>query len=194
MRRSEILRETKETKISAVLDLDGKEGPEIHTGIGFFDHMLTLFARHGRLDLKLQAEGDRDVDNHHIIEDVGIVLGKAFKEALGDKRGIRRYASAFTPMDESLSRVCADISGRGHLVFDASFTCERLGAMETEMIEEFFRAFAVNGGITLHAALLYGKNNHHMAEALFKGLGRSLGEAASLDSSIDFIPSTKGVL
>jgi len=194
MRKSNINRETKETKVYLSLNLDDPQEVRIDTGIGFFDHMLNLFARHGSFGIDLAAEGDYEVDNHHLIEDVGIVLGKAFKEALGDKSGIRRYALAFTPMDESLSRVCIDISGRGMLVFDSSFSCERIGNMETEMIEEFFRAFAVSGGITLHIALLYGKNNHHMSEAIFKGFGRALKEAVSIDKSIEGIPSTKGVL
>ncbi len=194
MRKSEIARETKETKIYLSLDVDECEEVRIDTGIGFFDHMLNLFARHGRFGMDLSVEGDYEVDNHHVIEDTGIVLGKAFKEALRDKSGIKRYSSMFTPMDESLSRVCVDISGRGMLVFDASFTCERIGAMETEMIEEFFRAFALSSGITLHAAVIYGKNNHHMAEAIFKGFARALKEAVSIDRSVDGIPSTKGIL
>lgn len=194
MRKSEIVRETKETKIYLSLNLDERDEVRIDTGIGFFDHMLDLFARHGGFGMDLSVEGDYEVDNHHVIEDTGIVLGKAFKEALRDKSGIRRYSSMFTPMDESLSRVCIDISGRGMLVFDASFTCERIGAMETEMIEEFFRAFAVSSGITLHAAIIYGKNNHHMAEAMFKGFARALKEAVSIDKSIEGVPSTKGIL
>jgi imidazoleglycerol-phosphate dehydratase len=194
MRKSKVARETKETKIYLSLNLDEQEEVRIDTGIGFFDHMLNLFASHGRFGMDLSAEGDYEVDNHHVIEDIGIVLGKAFKEALGDKNGIRRYASTFTPMDESLSRVCIDISGRGMLVFDSCFTCERIGSMETEMIEEFFRAFAVSSGITLHVAMMYGKNNHHMAEAMFKGFGRVLKEAVSIDKLIEGIPSTKGVL
>lgn len=194
MRKSEIVRETKETKIYLSLNLDERDEVRIDTGIGFFDHMLDLFARHGGFGMDLSVEGDYEVDNHHVIEDTGIVLGKAFKEALRDKSGIRRYSSMFTPMDESLSRVCIDISGRGMLVFDASFTCERIGVMETEMIEEFFRAFAVSSGITLHAAIIYGKNNHHMAEAMFKGFARALKEAVSIDKSIEGVPSTKGIL
>lgn len=194
MRTSDRSRKTKETDIRVLLSLDGDKTVKIDTGVGFFDHMLTLFARHGGFGLDLKADGDYEVDNHHLIEDTGILLGEAFKEALGDKRGIRRYGTAFTPMDEALARVCLDLSGRGHLVFDAAFTCERLGTMETEMVEEFFRAFAVNGGITLHGALLYGKNNHHMAEALFKALGRALKEAVSKDPTVEGVPSTKGVL
>jgi len=194
MRKSEIERETKETKIYISLNLDGQEEVRVDTGIGFFDHMLNLFARHGGFGMDLSVEGDYEVDNHHVIEDTGIVLGNAFKQALGDKSGIKRYSSKFTPMDESLSRVCIDISGRGMLVSDVSFTCERIGQMETEMIEEFFRAFAATSGTTLHIAIMYGKNNHHMAEAIFKGFARALKEAVSIDNTVEGIPSTKGVL
>ena len=194
MRKSEVVRTTAETKINISLDLDENydKSKEINTGIGFFDHMLTLFAKHGNFNLSVVCEGDLCVDNHHTMEDVGICLGKAFYEALGDKKGIRRYAHEYVPMDEALVRSALDISGRAYLVFGAEFTAERIGRMETECVEEFFRALCDNAKITLHIHQLEGKNNHHICEAIFKSFGRALGSAVEVIS--DEIPSTKGVI
>lgn len=193
-RLSEIKRKTGETDIELSLNLDGEGTFKGSTGIGFLDHMLTLFSKHGLIDLEIKADGDLVVDSHHTVEDIAIVLGSAVKEALKDKAGIKRYGTSFVPMDESLATISLDISGRPFLVFDAKFTVDKLGNFDTEMVEEFFRAFAVNGGITLHARVLYGKNNHHMIEALFKALGRALGEAITIDQRIKGVMSTKGVL
>ena len=193
-RQAKIVRESKETKIDISIDLDGSGKFEGDTGIGFFDHMLCLFAKHGLLDLYVKAKGDLFVDSHHTIEDVGIVLGCAIKEALKGKEGIKRYGTSFVPMDETLSSVSVDLSGRSYLVFDASFTVERLGSFDTEMVEEFFRAIAANAGITLHARIIYGKNNHHMVEALFKAFGKALSEALTYDERIKGVLSTKGSL
>lgn len=193
-RLSEIKRKTGETDIELNLNLDGEGTFKGSTGIGFLDHMLTLFSKHGLMDLEIKADGDLVVDSHHTVEDIAIVLGSAVKEALKDKAGIKRYGTSFVPMDESLATISLDISGRPFLVFDAKFTVDKLGNFDTEMVEEFFRAFAVNGGITLHARVLYGKNNHHMIEALFKALGRALGEAITIDQRIKGVMSTKGVL
>lgn len=193
-RLSEIKRKTGETNIELSLNLDGDGIFKGSTGIGFLDHMLTLFSKHGLIDLEIKADGDLVVDSHHTVEDIAIVLGSALKEALKDKAGIKRYGTSFVPMDESLATISLDISGRPFLVFDAKFTVDKLGNFDTEMVEEFFRAFAVNGGITLHARVLYGKNNHHMIEALFKALGRALGEAITIDQRIKGVMSTKGVL
>lgn len=192
MREASLIRKTKETDIELSLSLDGNGQGEIETGIGFFDHMLTLFARHGCFDLDIHCDGDLFVDAHHSIEDIGIVLGKAIKEALGDKNGIRRYGSALIPMDETLSEVALDLSGRSYLVFNAAFTAERIGEFPTEMAEEFFRAVADQADMTLHINLRYGKNNHHIAESIFKAFGHALKDAVSLDG--DGILSTKGVL
>ncbi|MGI5873937.1 MAG: imidazoleglycerol-phosphate dehydratase HisB [Bacillota bacterium] len=192
MRTAILTRKTTETAVELSLDLDGTGRAEISTGVGFFDHMLTLFARHGGFDLTLRCEGDLDVDPHHSIEDIGIVLGEAVKEALGDKKGIVRYGSALIPMDETLAEAVIDLSGRSFLVFHAAFTAERIGAFPTEMAEEFFRAVADHAGMTLHLAVRYGKNNHHMAEGLFKAFGHALKDAAAVQG--DAILSTKGVL
>lgn len=193
-RLSEIKRKTGETDIKLSLNLDGEGTFKGSTGIGFLDHMLTLFSKHGLIDLEINADGDLVVDSHHTVEDIAIVLGSALKEALKDKAGIKRYGTSFVPMDEALATISLDISGRPFLVFDAKFTVDKLGNFDTEMVEEFFRAFAFNGGITLHARVLYGKNNHHMIEALFKALGRALGEAMTIDQRIKGVMSTKGVL
>jgi imidazoleglycerol-phosphate dehydratase len=193
-RVSTIKRKTAETDIEISLNLDGKGSFKGSTGIGFLDHMLELFSKHGLMDLEISAKGDLQVDCHHLIEDTGIVLGNALKEALKDKVGIKRYGTSFVPMDEALATVSLDISSRPFLVFDAEFTVNRLGDFDTEMVEEFFRAAAFNGGLTLHARVLYGKNNHHMVEALFKAFGRAFGEASTLDSRITGVMSTKGVL
>lgn len=191
MRKADISRKTKETDISASLNLDGGE-VKINTGIGFLDHMLTALGVHGGFGLTLDAKGDLNVDGHHTAEDVGIVLGKAFCEALGDKGGIVRYGSAFIPMDESLGFCAVDISGRPFLVFNAEFTNEKIGELDTCLIEEFMRAFAFNAGITLHLRCEYGKNDHHKAEALFKALAYAL-KAATRQNSGEIV-STKGVL
>lgn len=193
-RLSEIKRKTGETDIELSINLDGEGTFKGSTGIGFLDHMLTLFSKHGLIDLEIKADGDLVVDSHHTVEDIAIVLGSALKEALKDKAGIKRYGTSFVPMDESLATISLDISGRPFLVFDANFTVDKLGTFDTEMVEEFFRAFAFNGGITLHARVLYGKNNHHMIEALFKALGRALSEAITIDKRIKGVMSTKGVL
>ena len=193
-REAKIVRESKETKIDISINLDGSGKYEGDTGIGFFDHMLCLFAKHGLLDLSVKVEGDLNVDSHHTIEDVGIVLGSAIKEAMKGKEGIKRYGTSFVPMDETLATVSLDLSGRPYLVFEGNFTVDRLGSFDTEMVEEFFRAVAVNSGITLHARVLYGKNNHHMVEALFKAFGKALSEALTYDKRIKGVLSTKGCL
>lgn len=187
-------RKTYETDIKMSINIDGKGNSEIETGIGFFNHMLTLFSKHGLFDMKLNAVGDIEIDGHHTVEDVGIVLGNCIKEALGDKKSINRYGTAYVPMDESLCLVTLDLSGRPYLVFEANFTNDCLGGFDTELVEEFFRAVAFNAGITLHAKILYGTNNHHMIEGLFKALGRALREAATKNSRIKDVMSTKGSL
>lgn len=192
MRSACLERKTLETGVSVEWCLDGSGVCEINTGIGFFDHMLTLFARHGGFDLEIHCDGDLFVDAHHSIEDIGIVLGDAIKEALGDKNGIRRYGSALIPMDETLAEAALDLSGRSYLVFNAEFTAERIGEFPTEMAEEFFRAVADRAGMTLHINLRYGKNNHHMAEGIFKAFGHALKDAVAIDGG--GILSTKGVL
>ncbi len=194
MRRALMERNTFETKIKMELALDGTGKNEIHTGIGFFDHMLTHISKHGFMDIRLEADGDLEVDCHHTIEDVGIVFGKCLREALGDKKGIRRYGNFVVPMDEALVLCALDISGRSYLGFDASFTSERIGGMDTEMVEEFFRAVCDNAGLNLHFRLLAGKNNHHIAEALFKSFGKALDMAVGYDSRIEGVLSTKGML
>ena len=193
MREGEIQRTTYETDIKLRLNLDGEGKSTVDTGIGFFDHMLTLFARHGALDLRLSVKGDLNVDGHHSVEDTGIVLGQAVSKALGDKAGIKRYGCAYVPMDEALARCVLDISGRGFLVYDVPEMAYNPG-MDVMLAEEFFRAFAVNAGITLNISVLYGKNPHHMLEGMFKALGRALREAASMDAKMEGVPSTKGLL
>ncbi|MGH4121955.1 MAG: imidazoleglycerol-phosphate dehydratase HisB [Clostridium sp.] len=193
-RQAKIVRDSNETKIDISINLDGSGKYEGDTGIGFFDHMLCLFAKHGFLDLYVAVVGDLNVDSHHTIEDVGIVLGSVIKEALKGKEGIKRYGTSFVPMDETLATVSLDLSGRPYLIFEGDFTVDRLGSFDTEMVEEFFRAIAVNGGITLHARVLYGKNNHHMVEALFKAFGKALSEALTYDQRIKGVLSTKGCL
>lgn len=194
MREASLERNTNETQIKLKINLDGSGKTNISTGVGFFDHMLNLFAFHGNIDLDVQAKGDLEVCDHHMVEDVGIALGKCFLEALGDKRGIRRYGNFFLPMDETLAHVALDISGRSFLHFDCDFKRESIGTFSTEMVVEFFRAFAFNSGITLHARVLYGENDHHKAEALFKALGRALREAKDVDKDNMVLPSTKGML
>lgn len=193
-RIAQLDRKTNETNITIEVNLDGEGIYNIDTGIGFFDHMLTLAARHGIMDLNVKAEGDLYVDAHHTVEDVGIALGKCIEKALGDKKGITRYGTSFLPMDETLAMVSMDISGRPYLVFEAEFNSPMVGKMDTELVEEFFRAVAFNAGITLHAKVIYGKNAHHMIEALFKAFGRALREAATKDERIKGVMSTKGSL
>ncbi|MBD7913016.1 MULTISPECIES: imidazoleglycerol-phosphate dehydratase HisB [Clostridium] len=187
-------RNTKETQIKLSLNLDGTGKTSIETGVGFFDHMLDLMAFHGMFDLDIKAKGDLVVCDHHLVEDVGIIFGKAFLKALGDKRGIRRYGTFFLPMDESLAQVSLDISGRSFLVFDCNFNRESIGNFSTEMVKEFFRAFAFNSEITLHERIIYGENDHHKIEALFKATGRAIREAKEVDKSNMVIPSSKGML
>lgn len=195
MRTGEIARKTKETEISVKVDLDGKGSSEIATGIGFFDHMLDLLARHSRIDMRIKAKGDLHIDQHHTTEDVGIVIGQAVKQALGDMRGITRYASLYMPMDETLTRVAIDVSGRPVLVFKVDFPRDKIGDFDCDLVREFFQAFAMNAGITLHVETLYGDNAHHVAESCFKGLARALRIAFSIDpAAATEIPSTKGSL
>lgn len=192
MRTSEITRKTKETDITVKMNLDGSGKADISTGIGFFDHMLTALAVHSGFDISIKAAGDLHVDPHHTVEDAGIVLGQAFKQAIGDMKGINRYGSAYIPMDEALGFACLDISNRPYLVFEAEFSNDRVGEFDTCLTEEFFRAFAFNGGITLHVIEKYGKNDHHIIEALFKAAAHALKEAAAMNGGE--ILSTKGVL
>ena len=194
MRQSSVTRRTQETDIELTLCLDGEGTADVHTGIGFFDHMLSALCRFGLVDLQLTCRGDLHVDAHHTVEDVGLCLGQAIGEALADKRGISRLGHAYVPMDEALAFVTLDISGRPFLRFDASFTSPMVGAMDTQLAEEFFRAVAVKAGITLHMQLPYGTNDHHKIEALFKAFGRALRDAAAIDPRVKGVPSTKGVL
>ena len=195
MRVSEIARQTAETDIRLRLDLDGTGVGSINTGCGFLDHMLTLFAKHGRFDLDVQCKGDTYVDDHHTVEDIGICLGDAFSEALGDKRGVVRYGSMLLPMDEALILTAVDLSGRGMLCYDLHIPTEKVGTFDTELAEEFFIALARRGNMTLHIRQLAGSNSHHIIEGAFKSLARSLGAAVSIDQKFSQeIPSTKGVL
>lgn len=186
-------RTTNETSIKLEINLDGSGKSDIKTGIGFLDHMLTLFSFHSKIDLKILADGDLYVCDHHTVEDIGITLGEAFKEAIGNKEGINRYGTFYIPMDETLALASLDISNRPFLVFDCNFNREKVGEMSTEMVVEFFRAFAFNAGITLHLKVLYGENDHHKIEALFKALGRAIKEAKFRNSE-NGLPSTKGSL
>lgn len=194
MRIGKIERETKETKIFVEINLDGSGKTEIKSGIGFFNHMLNLFAAHGQFDLKVDCAGDLEVDGHHSVEDIGIALGAVVKNALGDKHGITRYGTFYLPMDETLALVSLDISGRPFLVFDGGEFAPMIGDFDTELVEEFLRAFAFNAGITLHAKILYGKNSHHKVEAIFKALGHALKIAVTRDEKIQGVLSTKGIL
>ena len=194
MRKAKIERNTLETKIMVELELDGEGKSNIHTGIGFFDHMLTLFARHGSFDLNVTVDGDVFVDGHHTVEDTGIVLGQALAKAIGDKQGISRYGASFVPMDEALAHVAVDISGRAYLVYQAEIKSPMVGGFDTELVEEFFRALALQSGLTLHVRLLYGTNAHHCIEAMFKAFARALSEAAQYDPTVKGVLSTKGVL
>ncbi len=193
-RTADYVRKTKETDISLHLNLDGTGSSSINTGIGFFDHMLDGFARHGLFDLKVNVTGDLAVDCHHTIEDTGIVLGNAIKEAVGDKKGIRRYGSCILPMDETLVLCAVDLSGRPYLVFDGEFTTDRVGYMDTEMVKEFFYAISYTAGMNLHIRVLSGGNNHHMIEAMFKAFAKALDQATVIDPRITDILSTKGSL
>ncbi|MFZ4387423.1 MAG: imidazoleglycerol-phosphate dehydratase HisB [Chthoniobacterales bacterium] len=193
-RTASIDRKTSETAIKMTLSLDGEGNSDVRTGIPFFDHMLTLFARHGLFDLTVEAKGDIEVDFHHTVEDTGIALGQALAKALADKNGIRRYGSAYVPMDEALARVVVDCSGRPFLAYEAPRGVEAIGFFPFQLVEEFLRALAVNAGLTLHVSILAGRDAHHMAEGIFKALGRALDIAVSHDERVKGIPSTKGVL
>ena len=195
MRRGTVHRTTNETSISVEVDLDGTGNYAVSTGIGFLDHMLEQLSRHSLIDLKVDAKGDLHIDQHHTTEDTGLAIGEAIAKALGDKRGIVRYGSAYAPMDETLTRVALDISGRPYFVWKAAFTSPRLGEWDTELIEHWFHSFAQTAGLTLHVECLYGQNNHHIVESCYKGLARALRQAVEIDPrKADSIPSTKGVL
>lgn len=193
-RSASLKRKTKETDISLSLNLDGSGKAEINTGIGFFDHLLDAFARHGMFDLELHCKGDLHVDSHHTVEDVGIVLGEAIKKAVGDKKGIARYGNFYLPMDETLILCAIDLSGRPYLVNDVTYTCEKLGGLETEMLTEFFYAISYSAGMNLHLRKISGANNHHIAEGCFKAFAKALDMATSIDSRLEGVWSTKGSL
>jgi imidazoleglycerol-phosphate dehydratase len=194
-RRATVERNTRETRIAAIVDLDGKGISDIATGIGFLDHMLDQLARHSLIDLTLKADGDLHIDFHHTTEDSGYVVGEAVAKALGDRRGIMRWGEAMVPMDETLTRVALDMSNRPYLIWKVKFTRPKLGEMDTELFKEWFQAFAQSAGVTLHVENLYGENNHHIVESCFKGLARALRQAVALDPRrLDAVPSTKGVL
>jgi imidazoleglycerol-phosphate dehydratase len=195
MRKGQVARKTKETDIAVEVAIDGSGRSEIATGIGFLDHMLDLLARHSRMDLTVKAKGDLHIDDHHTAEDVGIALGQAVKQALGDMKGITRYADVHLPMDEALTRVALDVSGRPFLVFKVKFGRDKIGTFDTELVNEWFQAFAMNAGVTLHVETLYGSNDHHISESCFKGLARALRTAFAIDpKAAGEIPSTKGSL
>ncbi len=195
MRKSSIERNTKETKIKVMLNLDGTGEYDISTGVGFLDHMLEQLSRHSLIDMKIEAKGDTHIDFHHITEDTGIAIGQAFAEAIGDMKGITRYSCAYIPMDETLSRVAIDISGRPYLVWNVEFTRDKLGEMDTELFKEWFGAFAQAAGITLHVENIYGVNSHHIIESIYKALAKNLRSAIEIDPrKADDIPSTKGQL
>ena len=194
MRTASVTRTSKETDISLTVNLDGTGKAAVDTGIGFFDHMLDALCRFGLIDLTLTCRGDLQVDAHHSVEDTGICLGQAIRQALGDRKGIRRTGSAYMPMDEALAFAAADISGRPYLVFDAAFAAPMVGTMDTQLAEEFFRAVCVNAGLTLHLRVLYGKNDHHKMEALFKAFGLAMKDAMEQDPRIEGVRSTKGML
>ena len=194
VRTSQVKRSTKETEIEISLNLDGQGESEIDTGIPFLDHMLSQLSRHGYFDLKLKAKGDIQIDYHHTVEDVGIVLGEAFAKALGDKKGIRRFSDTQAPLNEALAQTVIDISGRGYFVFNATLPKSKIGEFDVELVPEFFQAFATNAGITLHMNCPYWENLHHIVEALFKSFARTLDIACSLDNRTDQVPSTKGKL
>ena len=193
-RKGEYKRKTLETEIEVKMNLDGKGISNLQTEIYFLNHMLTLFTRHGFFDLEIKAKGDLEVDYHHTVEDIGICLGEAIKNALQDKKGIKRYGFTILPMDESLVQVALDLSGRGQLVYKVQFQQERVGSFDVSLVEEFFRALSYHSGMTLHINLLYGKNSHHIIEAIFKAFSRALDEATREDNRLDNIPSTKGIV
>lgn len=193
-RIGEIKRDTFETQIQLELNLDGEGKRNLSLPVPFLRHMLDLFAKHGGFDLTIDAKGDTDIDDHHTVEDIGICLGQAFKQAIGDKAGIRRYGNRFTPMDEALAQVTVDISGRSFLVFNAEFPAETVGTFQTELVREFFQAFTANAGVALHVNLLYGTNTHHMIEGIFKAFAGALAEASYRDETIRGVLSTKGTL
>ncbi len=195
MRKGAVSRKTKETSIEASLDLDGSGVSDLSTGVGFFDHMLDQLARHSLIDMTVRAVGDRHVDDHHTVEDVGIALGQALAKALGDKKGLARYADCLLPMDETLTRVAVDVSGRPFLAFRTEFPTERIGTFDAQLVREFFQAFAGNAGLTLHIETLYGVNSHHIAESCFKAVARALRNAIAVDPrQAERVPSTKGAL
>ncbi|MGP0094856.1 MAG: imidazoleglycerol-phosphate dehydratase HisB [Xanthobacteraceae bacterium] len=195
MRKASVRRTTKETDIEVAIDLDGKGASTIATGVGFLDHMLELLARHARIDMNVKASGDLHIDPHHTTEDVGIALGQAVRQALGDLKGITRYADVHLPMDETLTRVALDVSGRPFLVFKVTFAAEKVGVFDTQLVREWFQAFATHAGITLHVETLYGANDHHISESCFKGLARALRAAVAIDPrAAGEVPSTKGQL
>jgi imidazoleglycerol-phosphate dehydratase len=195
MRSATIERTTTETSVSAEVTLDGTGRYDVATGVGFFDHMLEQLCRHSLIDITVRAKGDRHVDDHHTVEDVGIALGQAVRRAMGDMAGVARYADVHLPMDDTLTRVAVDVSGRPFLVFDVAFPRDRIGTFDTELVREFFQAFAMNAGITLHVATLYGANAHHIAESCFKGLARALRAALAIDPRLaGALPTTKGKL
>jgi imidazoleglycerol-phosphate dehydratase len=195
MRKATVKRKTKETDISITVDLDGTGKARIQTGVGFFDHMLEQVARHSLIDIAISAKGDLHIDQHHTVEDVGIALGQAIRQALGDMKGITRYADVHLPMDEAMTRAAIDISGRPHLVWKVAFTRNKVGDFDSELFREFFVAFAQNAGVTLHVENLYGRNNHHIAETCFKALARVLRAAVAIDErQKSRVPSTKGSL
>lgn len=195
MRRASVERKTRETDISVTVNIDGEGASSISTGVGFFDHMLDQLARHSLIDIEISAQGDLHIDDHHTVEDVGIALGQALKAALGERKGIARYADVLLPMDETMTRVAVDVSGRPFLVFRTEFTTDKIGQFDTHLVREFFQAFAMNAGITLHIETLYGFNSHHIAESCFKGVARALRAASERDPrQRDRVPSTKGSL
>ncbi len=194
MRQAETARQTNETNISLALEIDGEGKADIQTDVPFMTHMLDLFTKHGHFNLTVDAKGDTDVDDHHTTEDIGIVLGQVFKEALGDKKGIKRYGSSFVPMDETLAQVVVDLSNRPHLEMRADFPIQKVGTFDTELVHEFLWKFALEARINLHVIVHYGTNTHHMIEAIFKAMARALDEATTIDPRVKGIPSTKGML
>lgn len=194
MRQAKIARKTNETNISLALEIDGEGKADIQTDVPFMTHMLDLFTKHGHFNLTVDAKGDTDVDDHHTTEDIGIVLGQMFKEALGDKKGIKRYGSSFVPMDETLAQVVVDLSNRPHLEMRAAFPSQKVGTFDTELVHEFLWKFALEARINLHVIVHYGTNTHHMIEAIFKAMARALDEATTIDPRVKGIPSTKGML
>lgn len=193
-RIASLTRQTRETRIAISLDIDGAGDSRITTGVGFFDHMLTLFAKHGLFTLDVEAKGDLEIDCHHTVEDVGIALGQALAQSAGNKEGIRRFGQSYVPMDEALVLVVIDFSGRPYLAFEADLGQGRLGEMDIEMVEEFLRALSVNAGLTLHVRMMAGRNRHHIVEAIFKALGRALAQSLEKDARVKGVPSTKGSL